>query len=73
MTLSHGAFEFGLQQPRQSFCDVITAVLSKLKLLIGPVHIKLFMQAINLRSSEGGKMLSSSVIDDVRLALRANN
>ena len=74
MTLSHGALEFGLEPLKQSFCYVITAVLSKLKLPRGPVHIKLFVQATcKLRSFEGGEMLSSSVIDDVRLPLRAPN
>ena len=83
MTLSHGALEFRLPKNQQSFCDVITAVLSKLKLPRGLVHIKLFVQvtqlvergvqAVSMRSSERGEMLSSSVIDDVRLALRANN
>ena len=84
MTLSHGAVEFGLVTLWQSFCLVITAVLSKLKLTRGPVHIKLFVQvtqlegagagqAVSMRSSEGGEMLSSSVIDDVRLPLRAPN
>ena len=64
---------------------MITAVLSKLKLPIGPVHIKLFVQvtqlegagaekpACNMRSSEGGEMLSFSVIDYVRLPLRTPN
>ena len=53
MTLSHGALELGLLLLIQSFCYVITAVLSKLKLLRAPVHIKLFMQGTQLE--EGGE------------------